>query len=358
MGGRKSGASQVVRIGGAEVGPGARSQIDLPLVDLSTRLPLTMPVHVINGRRAGPQLFVSAALHGDEINGVEIVRRLVKLSALKRLCGVLVAVPMVNVPGFLNLSRYLPDRRDLNRSFPGQTKGSLTARLAKLFLNEIVAGSTHGIDLHTAAVHRDNYPQIRVNLADADAERMACAFGVPLVINAGFPAGSLRAAAREFGVPVIVYEAGEALRFDEAAIRAGVKGVMRVMRELGMLPPLRSAKPAHDPLILRSSQWVRAPCSGVVRTIKPLGARVKTGQALAVVADPLGETETEIQTPVDGVVIGRTNLPLAHEGEALFNIGLTTGTQIVARTLDDFDPLEEYESGATGELAETEPQIV
>ena len=350
--------SQVVHINGSEIGPGTRTQIDLPLVDLSTHVPLTMPVHVINGRRDGPQLFVSAAVHGDELNGVEIIRRVVKLSALKRLRGALIAVPIINVPGFLNLSRYLPDRRDLNRSFPGLTKGSLAARLAKLFLDEVVVGSTHGIDLHTGAVHRDNYPQIRVNLDDAEAERMARAFGVPLVINAGFPEGSLRATAREHGVPVIVYEAGEALRFDEAAIRAGVKGVMRVMRELGMLPPLRSAKPAHDPLIIRSSQWVRAPCSGVVRAIKPIGARVKTGQILALVSDPLGETETEIEAPVDGVVIGRTNLPLAHEGEALFNIGLTTGTQIVARTLDDFDPLDEYESGATEELAKTEPQIV
>ena len=207
-------------------------------------------------------------------------------------------------------------------------------------------------------MHRDNYPQVRVNLDDAEAERMARAFGVPLVVNAGMREGSLRAAAHKHGVPVIVYEAGEALRFDEAAIRAGVKGVTRVMRELGMLPPLRSTKPAHELLILRSSQWVRAPSSGVVRAIKPIGAQVKTGQILAIVSDPLGETDTEIETPVDGVVVGRTNLPLVHEGDALFNIGLTTGTQIVARTLDDFDPLEEYESGSTGELAKTEPQIV
>ena len=378
---RAPSSSQVVCIGGSEVGPGTRTQIDLPLIELSTHVPLTMPIHVVNGRQEGPQLFLSAAVHGDEINGVEIIRRVVKLSALKQLCGALIAVPIVNVPGFLNLSRYLPDRRDLNRSFPGLTKGSLTARLAKLFFDGVVAGSTHGIDLHTGAVHRDNYPQIRVNLDDAEAERMARAFGVPLVINAGFLKGSLRAAAHARGVPVIVYEAGEALRFDEAAIRAGVKGVMRVMRELGMLPPLRSAKPkpvgvrelmarelgvsplrgakpVHDPLILRSSHWVRAPCSGVVRAIEPIGARVKTGQLLAIVADPLGETETEIETPVDGVVIGRTNLPLTHEGEALFNIGLTTGTQVVARTLDDFDPLEEYKSGATGELAKIEPEIV
>ena len=142
--------------------PGRRAQVDLPVADLSTRVPIAMPVHVINGRRDGPRLFVSAALHGDEINGVEIIRRVMKLSVLSRLRGVLVLAPIVNVPGFLHLSRYLPDRRDLNRSFPGSAKGSLAARIAKLFLEEVVAGSTHGIDLHTGALHRENFPQIRV----------------------------------------------------------------------------------------------------------------------------------------------------------------------------------------------------
>ena len=317
-----------------------------------------MQVHVINGRSDGPRLFVAAALHGDELNGVEVIRRIVKLSALRRLRGALVVVPIVNVPGFLNLSRYLPARRDLNRSFPGLTRGSLAARLARQFLNEIVEGSTHGIDLHTGAVHRSNYPQVRVNLEDPEAARIAQAFGVPLVINAGFRDGSLRQSAHERGVPVIVYEAGEALRFDEAGIRAGVKGVMRVMRELGMLPPLRSAAPAHDPLIVRSTRWVRAPVSGVVRITRSAGVQFKEGQLLAIVADPLGESEMEIRAPSDGVVIGRTNLPLVNEGDALFNIGLTAGIQVEARTLDDFDPFEEYETGATGELAIEEPKIV
>ena len=345
-------------VAGARLGPGRRTQIDIPIADLSTHVPITMPVHVINGRRDGPRLFVAAALHGDEINGVEIIRRVMKLSALKRLRGVLIAVPIVNVPGFLNLSRYLPDRRDLNRSFPGSAKGSLAARLAKLFLDEIVTGSTHGIDLHTGAVHRDNYPQIRASLDDAQAERMARAFGVPIVVNSDFRDGSLRAAAHNLGVPVIVYEAGEALRFDEGAIRAGVKGVTRVMRELGMLSPRKGATRPHEPLMLQASRWLRAPCSGVVRANKPVGARVRTEEVWAIVSDPLGETDTEIRSPVDGVIIGRTNLPRVHEGDALFNIGLTDAAQAVGRTLDEFDPLEEYESGATRELAKAELKIV
>ena len=350
--------AQAVHVAGAEIGPGKRVQLDLPVADLSTHVPVTMPVHVINGRRGGPRLFVSAAVHGDEINGVEIIRRVMKLPALKSLRGTLVAVPIVNVPGFLNLSRYLPDRRDLNRSFPGSARGSLAARIAKLFLDEVVSCSTHGIDLHTGSVHRVNYPQVRGNLDEPEAERMALAFGVPLVLNAGFREGSLRAAAHDRGVSVIVYEAGEALRFDEAAIRAGVKGVSRVMRAIGMLPVRKRTGSSREPPILRSSRWVRAPCSGVLRTNQPAGARVRSGQVLAVISDPLGGAETDVSAPTDGVVVGRTNLPLVHEGDALFNIALTEGTQIVARALDAFDPLEEYESGATAGLAKTELPIV
>ena len=358
MAARARNPTQRVNVAGTEFSPGTVAQIDLPIAALSTRVPITMPVHVINGPRDGPQLFVSAAIHGDEINGVEIIRRVMKLNTLRNLRGALVAVPIVNVPGFINLSRYLPDRRDLNRSFPGSPRGSLAARIAKLFLDEIVSRSTHGIDLHTASLHRDNYPQVRVNLDDAEADGMARAFGVPLVLNAGFREGSLRAAAYERGVPVIVYEAGEALRFDEAAIRAGVNGIARVMRKLGMLPARKRRQPSPEPLILRSSRWVRAPCSGVLRAIEPVGARVTLGQVLAIISDPLGETDTEVTVPTDGVVIGRTNLPLVHEGDALFNIALTKGTQIAARALDDFDPIEAYESGATAGLAKSEPQIV
>lgn len=351
-------AGKVVRIAGTEFRPGTRGQVDVPIADLSTHVPVTMPIHVINGRRDGPRLFISAAIHGDEINGVEIIRRVMKLNALDRLRGSLVAAPIVNVPGFLNLSRYLPDRRDLNRAFPGSARGSLAARIGRRFLDEVVADSTHGIDLHTAAVHRDNYPQIRVNLDDPEARRLALAFRVPVVLNAGFREGSLRAAAFELGVPVTVYEAGEALRFDEAAIRAGVKGVMRAMRSIGMLPARRPPRRSREPMVFRSSRWVRAPSSGVLRTDKPVGVPVKAGEILAIVSDPLGEAETEVAMPADGVVIGRTNLPLVYEGDALFNIALTEGTQIDARALDGFDPVEEYESGSTAGLAESELQIV
>ena len=348
---------QAITIGNVEVRPGTRAFIDLPITDLSTHTPVSMPVQVVHGRTAGPRLFVCAALHGDEINGVEIIRRLLRLSALKRLRGTLIAVPIVNVMGFLAQSRYLPDRRDLNRSFPGSLRGSLTARLARLFVDEIVSDSTHGIDLHTGAIHRDNYPQIRADLSNRETERLALAFGMPVVINTGFREGSLREAAARHDVPVIVYEAGEALRFDEACIRAGVKGITRVLRALEMLPASRRPPNAKKQLIIRSSRWIRAPQSGLLRSMAALGSQVKTGEVLGAIADPFGENEMTVESAADGVVIGRTNLPLVNEGDALFHIAQHEGTQVVARSLDAFEPEAEYETGVTAELAD-EPPIV
>lgn len=346
-----------IEIGDTVIAPGERRTIDLPLAALSTHTEMTMPVQVIHGRQDGPRLFVCGALHGDEINGVEIIRRLLNLSALKRLRGTLIAVPIVNVLGFVSQSRYLPDRRDLNRSFPGSTRGSLAGRLARLFLDEIVSKSTHGIDLHTGALHRDNFPQIRGNLEDPETDRMARAFGVPAIINTGFREGSLREAAQKRHVPVIVYEAGEALRFNESCIRAGVTGVTNVMRALGMLADRRRASAPQHQIVIGSSTWVRAPQSGLVRTEVALGKQVSRGETLAVVADPFGENEETIVSPDDGLVIGRTNLPVAHEGDALFHVARYTGKQAVARLLDAFEPETNYQEGLTSELA-GEPEIV
>lgn len=340
-------------IGGISIQPGERRIVDLPVTDLSTHTPMTMSVQVICGRRAGPSLFVCAAVHGDEISGVEIIRRVLKLSALRRLHGTLVVVPIVNVFGFIALSRYLPDRRDLNRSFPGSPKGSLAARLAHLFLREIVDKCTHGIDLHTGAVHRVNYPQIRANLDDPEASRMAASFGVPVVINATQRDGSLRQAAIEQKVPVIVYEGGEALRFDEMSIRAGVKGVVGVMRALNMLPTgKKHVQKPRKLIIAQSSTWVRAPASGIMRASVVMGSQVREKECLAHISNSFGDHEVEVQAPCDGVVIGRTNLPLVHEGDGLFHIARVGEAKGVAKILDSFSSGEEYAEGLTAELAD------
>jgi len=309
-----------IQIGNTTVRPGERATVDLPVADLYTATSLSMPVQVICGRVAGPVLFVSAAIHGDELNGVEIIRRLLKRKALRSIRGTLLAVPIVNVHGFLDQSRYLPDRRDLNRSFPGSPKGSIAARLANIFIKQIVRKADYGIDLHTGAINRSNLPQIRANLEDPRNEDLAKAFGAPVIIKSNTLDGSLRACASDIGMPVLIYEAGEALRFDETSIRAGLRGILNVMRHIGMLPAGKSGR-LVSPVIARSTRWVRAGASGIVSARIALGASVSEGQQLATIGDPLGTEEDVVVAPFDGIVIGRSVLPLAHEGDALFHLG-------------------------------------
>ncbi len=295
-----------------------------------------MPVQVVNGRRPGPTLFVSAAIHGDELNGVEIIRRLLSQKSLRRLRGCLIAVPIVNVHGFLDQSRYLPDRRDLNRSFPGSAKGSIAGRLAHTFSREIIQQADYGIDIHTGALHRANLPQVRASLDDETTLDMARAFNVPLLINAPLRDGSLRGHAAELGIPTLLYEAGEALRFDEVGIRAGLRGVTSVMRKLGMLPARKNEAAAVESMIATSTSWIRASSSGIVRSRVELGQRIDKDQPLATISDPFGEVEAVVSAPFAGIVIGRSRLPLAHEGDALMHIARFDSIAVAEDSLEEF----------------------
>lgn len=339
-----------ITIGGVEVKPGTREIIDIPVAPMYTHDDLSISLQVIRSKRPGPTLFISAAIHGDEINGVEIIRRLLQHKALSSLRGTLVAIPIVNVYGFMNHTRYLPDGRDLNRSFPGSEKGSLTGRVASTFLQEIVSKCTHGIDLHTGSRHRSNYPQIRADLDDPVTLQMTEAFGVPIALDAKIRDGSLRECATDLGVPVILYEAGEALRFEEMYISAGVKGIINVMRSIDMLPKSRSKKPHPLPIVSDKTSWVRAPASGILRTLVPLGGKVIEGQTLALVADPLGTEEVALIAPNDGMVIGRTNLPLVYEGDATFHIaqyGRSVAT--IEKHVEQFQEVNQTEEFVAGD---------
>ena len=332
-------------IAGIDIDPGKSVTIALPVTRLYTHAPIEIPIHVIRGKKDGPRMFVSAAIHGDEINGVEIIRRLLKQASLRKLRGTLVTVPVVNVHGLINHSRYLPDRRDLNRCFPGSERGPLAHRLAYLFMKEVVAKCTHGVDLHTGAIHRANLPQIRANLDDEETARLAKAFAVPVLLNSTLRDGSLREAAAEMGIPMLLYEAGEALRFDEVSIRAGVRGIINVMRELEMLPA--SSRKKHqpkEPMIARSSAWVRAPSSGIFRPVTALGARVEKDGLLGVIEDPFGEVEQAVHAKHDGIVIGRVNLPLINEGDALFHIARFGRVARAEATVEEFRELYEPEN--------------
>lgn len=307
---------------GLEVAPGSRITTDLSLPRLNSRTHLSMPIHIIHGKQEGPRLFVSSAVHGDEINGIEITQRLLEHKSLRQLQGTLLVIPVVNVYGVIHQSRYLPDRRDLNRSFPGSEKGSLAGRVAHLFTQKVIKRCTHGIDLHTGAIHRTNLPQIRANLDDKETARMARSFRAPVLLNSAVREGSLRATAAEAGIPILVYEAGEALRYDEVGIRAGLEGVLGVMRELDML---RKRKPSRrkkiEPFEAYGSLWLRAPESGVLRYPVSLGTRVKKGEVLGQISDPYNNAvSVPLISPCNGVIIGSTQIPLVHEGEALFHV--------------------------------------
>lgn len=309
----------LISINGHEVAPGTTAQIEIPVARLYTHTSISIPVHVIRGKKPGPKIFICAAIHGDELNGIEIIRRLINHKPLKISKGTLILVPMVNIYGVLNQDRYMPDRRDLNRSFPGSPRGSLAGRVADKFLNEIVSQCDYGIDLHTGAMHRSNLPQIRADLSDSETLSLAEAFGVPVLINANLRDGSLRESAVEAGARILLYEAGEALRFDELSIRAGLRGILNVLQFLGLTRTRRQLKQSM-PYVAFSSSWNRAPCSGIVHSFRQLGDQVTKNEVLAEIGTPFGETLDTVKATRSGIVIGQQNIPLVQEGDALFHI--------------------------------------
>ncbi len=287
--------------------------------------PLSMTVHVARGKKAGPCLLVSAGIHGNEICGVEVARLLLKMRLLKRLRGDLIVVPVVNMPAFMARSRYLPDRRDLNRLFPGSSQGSLGGRLASLFVEEIVSHCTHAIDLHSGAVNRPNLPQLRISHGDEVAMDMAKAFHAPVVIESPVREGTLRQTLWSKQVPTLLYEAGEANRLDRASVRYGVRGLVSLMRSLLMLPQERAGGPKRRQRTVVASEtfWERAPVGGIFTPSTELGRAVKTGEQLGIVADPFGRGEMKVKAREGGVIIGCCRDAAVDEGDALFHIALT-----------------------------------
>jgi len=325
---------EALEIGGINILAGETKQLELQAVRLCNDSQMTIPIYVKRGKKPGPTIFVSAAIHGDELNGIEIISRVINSPRLRYLRGTLIAVPIVNGYGILNQSRYLPDRRDLNRCFPGSTKGSQASRLAHLFVKEIVSKCDFGIDLHTGAIHRSNLPQIRANLDDKTTFDMAHSFGVPVMINSNLRDGSLRQCADELGVPMLLFEAGEALRFDEMSIRSGTTGVFNVLCHLDMLTQKKSKKSKVEPLVARKSGWVRAPDSGLVIHKKNLGDIVVKDEVIAIIKTPLGKISATVLSNANGIIIGKQNIPLVHEGEAVYHIAYFKNPDDVVENLE------------------------
>jgi len=287
---------------------------------LATGVPMSLSLSVVNGRWSGPTVWLSGAIHGDEVNGVEIVRTVAGRLDARQTAGTVIAVPVVNVLGFLAGDRYLPDRRDLNRSFPGSQRGSLAARIAHLFMTNVVDRCSAGIDFHTGTNHRSNLPQIRANLGDPETRRLAEAFAPEVLVQASLRDGSLRQAATERGVTTLLYEGGQPNRFDPSAVAAGVDGTLRVLAALGMItgPP---PAPAGTVEVSRTT-WVRARRSGLARMHVRLGDRVTAGDTIAEIGDVLGGRPTIARAPADAIVIGASTDPLVNRGDALANLGL------------------------------------
>ena len=315
-------------IGGATVPPGSRLSIEFPVARLPHGAHAALPCMVVHGRRAGPTLWLTAAVHGDELTGVEVIRRVLARVKTRALSGTILAVPMVNVFGITEGSRYLPDRRDLNRSFPGSAKGSLAARLAHLLMTEIVSRGDYGVDIHSGSDHRENLAQVRANLKDPDTLALALAFGAPILIDARERAGSLRGEAAARGSRVLLFEAGAPHRFDEAGVAVGEAGVLRVLGALGMTPsaPLDHRTPT---LVSHKTAWSRAARGGLFRVEVDLGARVAKDAHLGTVADVFGGNSSKVTARVAGLVIGLRRNPVVYQGDALAHVADITAEGVL-----------------------------
>lgn len=306
-------------IGGEEIAPGEHRFVEINVARLPSGTLIQMPVHVFRAKNPGPVILLSGGLHGDEINGIEIIRRLVNGPVLKNLTsGTVIALPIINVYGFLHFSRDVPDGKDVNRSFPGSPDGSLAAIVANLITTEILPVIDFGVDFHTGGASRTNHPQIRFAKEDELGREIASIFGAPMSLYSGLIQGSLRATAKEFGKSIVVFEGGETLRLNEYVIEEAIKGVKRLLNHYGMCK--QNPKPGKQHFF-SASTWVRADASGLFVHKKQAGQKVKKGQTIGWVHSPYNDYHYKIKSPVDGYIIGHNNFPLVHRGDAVFHIG-------------------------------------
>ncbi len=293
-------------------------RIELPIGNLMSGTPVALPLIVVHGKHDGPVLWLSAAIHGDEICGVEIIRQVLDAVNAMSMHGTIIAAPVVNVHGFNTNDRYLPDRRDLNRSFPGSARGSLASRIAHLFMAEVVSRSDVGIDLHTGSDLRTNLPQVRCDIDHQPTLALAQVFGSPIVIDARLRDGSLRQAAVEAGKIMLLFEGGEASRFDPAAIAHGTAGVLRALNHMNVTDV--DVADAPSPAFSRQTWWSRASKSGIVHLDARLGDFVQSGDRIATIFDPFGKVQGQVKSKYDGLVIGHSQAPLVNRGDAISHI--------------------------------------
>ncbi|MGM0545135.1 MAG: succinylglutamate desuccinylase/aspartoacylase family protein [Bacteroidota bacterium] len=307
-----------ITINNHTVEPGEQKEIQLNIARLPTYTNIDLPVHVLRAEEDGPTLLLTGGLHGDELNGIEIIRRMIGKNLLVPQKGSVIAIPLVNVYGFIQNVRGLPDGKDINRSFPGIKGGSLARLLAYTLMNEIVPKIDYGIDFHTGGAARSNYPQVRCTFNVDKNKELANAFEAPFVIHSSLIEKSFRKAAHKKGKHILVYEAGESTRFYEHGIQEGINGTLRLMKYLGMKK--EAPKPLQKTEVYRKSTWIRAKYAGLFRPKIELGEKVKQRQVLGYITDPYGNEQFKFVCPHDGRIIGLNYAPVVHKGDALLHL--------------------------------------
>ena len=305
-----------------EIEPGTAQRLSWSATELFEGVPVSTPVLVVNGALPGPTLCLSAAVHGDELNGIEIVRRVLHDIEADKLSGAIIGIPIVNVQGFRRGSRYLPDRRDLNRYFPGNPNGSAAARIAHSFFNKVVSNCDALIDLHTGSFERANLPQIRADLRDPDVLTLTQGLGSMVILHSTPAVGTLRYAATRAGIPAVTLEAGGPSQLELDEVKVGVKGIETLVYTLGMVKKRRLwGEP--EPVYYRSS-WIRANNGGILLSDVGLGSTVRKGDILGTITDPMNNARSEVRSPYSGRIIGMARNQVVMPGFAAFHVGIQT----------------------------------
>lgn len=299
-----------------------QTRVKANLARLPSGTHIDLPIYVYRSKKKGPTLLLSGGLHGDEVNGIEIVRQMVADGTFENLnCGTVLAIPVMNVYGFLNFSREVPDGKDINRSFPGNTSGSLAARVAHFLTNEVLSQIDFAIDFHTGGASRFNFPQVRFAGIDTKAAELAKAFSAPVMLQSNLIDKSLRKQAHKMGKSVLVYEGGESLRLDEEVVYEGRSGALRVLKHLGMLDD--APEPTAASIFCKSSTWIRAKRSGIYNGLLKSGTSINKKDVFGHITDPFGEFSLQVKAQHNGFIIGHNNMPIVNQGDALLHMGLT-----------------------------------
>jgi uncharacterized protein len=304
-------------INGINIRKGQKVQINISIARLPSHTLIELPVFVYRAKKEGPSLLLTAGIHGDEINGIEVIRRMIAGKKLMPERGTVIAIPLVNVYGFIHTSRNLPDGKDLNRCFPGGSTGSLARQIAHILMTEIIPNIDFGIDFHTGGSRITNFPHIRATIDDDVNYEIGKAFGAPFIINSEFIDKSFRKEAHKAGKSILVYEGGESLRLDELAIGHGIDGICRLMEYLKMRD---HNVPKQEAVVLKKTTWIRAKTSGIFSSIIDYGSEVQKNEKLATIGDPFGQSITDVKSPEKGYIIGVNNMPVINAGDALVHL--------------------------------------